>query len=135
MRASRLPSGDSYTFAAGDIAMYTNRYLRIILTVIAIELLWIGLKDFAPEVSAQAEPMRVVIAGVEGGFLPVALAGQTPDAGRNPLRPIQIGISGTVAIQTRTPLKIEADRPLKVEADRPLRVEPVPYTPSARPGE
>jgi len=38
--------------------MYMERYLRIILTVIAIELLWIGVKDFAPEVSAQAEPAR-----------------------------------------------------------------------------
>jgi hypothetical protein len=79
--------------------------------------------------------MRVIIANVDGGFLPVALAGQTATAGRNPLRPIQIGIAGDVSIQARTPLKIEADRPLKVEADRPLRVESVPYTPGVRPGE
>ena len=115
--------------------MNTDRYLRIILTIIAFELLWLGLKDVAPPVSAQAGPARVVIAGVDGGFLPVALAGQTVTAGREPLRPIQIGITGNVAIQARTPLKIEADRPLKVEADRPLKVESVPYTPSARPGE
>jgi hypothetical protein len=115
--------------------MKTDRFLRIILTIIAIELLWIGLKDLAPAVSAQAEPMRVIIANVDGGFLPVALAGQTATAGRNPLRPIQIGIAGDVSIQARTPLKIEADRPLKVEADRPLRVESVPYTPGVRPGE
>jgi hypothetical protein len=115
--------------------MRTDRYLKIILTVIALELLWLGLKDGSPRVSAQAEPARVVIAAVDGGFLPVALAGQTPTAGQNPLRPIQIGISGSVAIQTRTPLKIEADRPLKIEADRPLKVESVPYTPGARPGE
>ena len=30
--------------------MKTDRYLRIILTIIAIELLWIGLKDMAPAV-------------------------------------------------------------------------------------
>ena len=115
--------------------MKTDRYLRIILTIIAIELLWLGIKDAAPTVSAQAAPARVVIASVEGGFLPVALAGQTADAGRNPLRPIQIGITGNVAVTARTPLKIEADRALKVEADRPLKVESVPYTPGARPGE
>jgi hypothetical protein len=115
--------------------MKTDRYLRIILTIIAVELLWIGLKDMAPAVAAQAEPTRVIIASVDGGSLPVALAGQTSNAGRNPLRPIQIGISGDVSIQARTPLKIEADRPLKIEADRPLPVESVPYTPGARPGE
>ena len=115
--------------------MKTDRYLRIILTVIAIELLWLGIKDSAPRVSAQTAPPRVIIASVDGGFLPVALAGQTADAGRNPLRPIQVGINGNVAVTTRTPLKIEADKPLKVEADKPLRVESVPYTPGARPGE
>ena len=115
--------------------MKTDRYLRIILTIIAFELLWLGLKDQAPVVSAQAPPARVIIASVDGGFLPVALAGQTMDAGRNPLRPVQVGISGNVAITARTPLKIEADRPLKVEAERPLKVESVPYTPGARPGE
>ena len=115
--------------------MATDRYLRIVLTVIAIELLWLGLKDLAPAASAQATPDRVIIAGVEGGFLPVALAGQMTTAGRPPLRPIQIGITGDVAIQARTPLKVEADRPLRIEADRPLKVESVPYTPGARPGE
>jgi hypothetical protein len=115
--------------------MKTDRYLRIILTIIAIELLWLGLRDLTPTVAAQAEPMRVVIASVDGGFLPVALAGQTMNAGRAPLRPIQIGITGDVAVLARSPLKIETDRPLKVEADRPLKVESVPYTPGARPGE
>jgi len=115
--------------------MKTDRYLRIILTIIAIELLWLGLKDVAPAVSAQAEPARVIIASVDGGFLPVALAGQTPTAGRAPLRPVQVGVTGDVFIQARTAVKIEADRPLKVEADRPLKVESVRYTPGERPGE
>lgn len=115
--------------------MHTDRYLRVILTVIAIELLWLGLRDLAPTVAAQAEPARVIVASVDGGYLPVALAGQIATAGQNPLRPIQVGIAGDVTIQARMPLKIEADRPLKVEADRPLRVESVPYTPGARPGE
>lgn len=117
--------------------MRTDRYLRIILTVIAVELLWLGLKDAAPPVSAQAGPARIIIAGldVDGGALPVAIAGQTATAGRAPLRPVQVGISGVVPIEARGVLKIEADRPIKVEADRPLRVESVPYTPGARPGE
>ena len=86
--------------------MKTDRYLRIILTIIAIELLWIGVRDAAPPVAAQAAPARVVIASVDGGFLPVALAGQTADAGGNPLRPIQVGITGNVAVTARAPLKV-----------------------------
>ena len=115
--------------------MRTDRYLKFILTVIAVELLWLGLNDLVPPVSAQDSPTRVVITGVDGGFLPVAIAGQTVTAGRPPLQPLQTAISGTVAIETRVPLKIEADRPLKVEADRPLKVESVPYTPGLRPGD
>ena len=117
--------------------MRTDRYLRIILTVIAVELLWLGLKDAAPPVFAQDAPMRVVIAGVEAGngVLPVVIAGQTQTAGRPPFRPLEVGISGVVPIEARGVVKIEADRPIKIEADRPLRVESVPYTPGARPGE
>jgi len=117
--------------------MRTDRYIKIILTIIAVELLWLGLRDMTPSVSAQAAPTRVVIAGldIEGDALPVAIAGQTPTAGRAPLRPVQVGISGVVPIEARGVVKIEADRPIKIEADRPLRVESVPYTPGARPGE
>jgi hypothetical protein len=61
-----------------------DRYLKVILTVIAIELLWLGLRDLAPRVSAQAAPMPVVITrvqieGADGGFLPVALASISTD--------------------------------------------------------
>ena len=96
-----------------------------------------GVRDMAPPVSAQAAATRVVIAGldVEGGALPVAIAGQTATAGRMPLRPLQVGISGVLPMEVRGVVKIEADRPVKIEADRPLRVESVPYTPGARPGE
>ena len=34
--------------------MKTDRYLRIILTIIAVELLWLGIRDLTPTVSAQA---------------------------------------------------------------------------------
>jgi hypothetical protein len=36
-----------------------DRYTKIVLTVIAIELLWLGLKTTAPPVEAQAAPTRV----------------------------------------------------------------------------
>lgn len=123
--------------------MLTDRYLRVILTLIAVELLWLGLKNVAPPVSAQAAPTSVVITGVQidgpdSGFLPVAVAGsfrQIPDSYRASLEPHHVRISGSVPIEVRGPLKIEADRPLKIESDRPLKVESVDYTPKSRPGE
>ena len=97
--------------------MRTDRYVKVILTIIAIELAWLGLRDLAPRASAQAEPARVILAGVE---LP---------------QPLQVAVVGQVTLDRRAPIKIEADRPLKIEADRPLRVESVRYTPGDRPGD
>lgn len=127
------------------MCMRADRYLKVVLTVIAVELLWLGVKDLGPPVLAQAgqaAPMRVVVVGVDmrpaDGILPVAVAGsyrQIPEAARAMLEPLQVRVSGPVVIESRGVLKIEADRPLKIEADRPLRVESVPYTPGVRPGE
>ena len=115
--------------------MKTDRYLRIILTIIAIELLWIGLRDLAPAVSSagRADSRR----HRERGRRISACRARRPDhgCGAKSAATGSMGISGDVSIKARTPLKIEADRPLKVEADRPLKVESVPYTPGARPGE
>ena len=95
--------------------MTPNRYLQTVLTLIAIELLWIALNGLPVRTLAAtaSEPTPVVITdvrlGASGeGILPVAVA-------------------GTVSIEARTPLK--------VAADEPLNVRNVPYTPSARPGD
>ena len=56
-----------------------DRYLKVILSIIAIELLWIGVNQTAPAVSAQGAVTPVVIRGIEltggDGFLPVGIAG------------------------------------------------------------
>jgi hypothetical protein len=125
--------------------MHIDRYVKFILTVIALELAWIGLKDGAPAVVAQAQPTPVVIRGIEiagpeGGFLPVALVGsyrRIPAGARDAVGPL------TAEVSTERALRVETDRPLdvivqgavKVEADRPLRVESVPYRPGRGPGE
>ena len=70
--------------------MRANLFLKIILTIIAIELAWIGLKDLALPVSAQPGPAQVVIVGS--------------------LQPLKI--------EADKPLKIEADQPLKVDVQR-----------------
>ncbi len=70
--------------------MHANLFLRIILTIIAIELGWIGLKDLAVPISAQPGAAQVVIVGS--------------------LQPLKI--------EADKPLKIEADQPLKVDVQR-----------------
>ncbi len=70
--------------------MHANLFLRIILTIIAIELAWIGFKDLAVPVSAQPGPMQVIVVGS--------------------LQPLKI--------EADKPLKIEADQPLRVKLER-----------------
>ena len=123
--------------------MSADRYTRIVLTVIAVELLWLGLARTAPPVSAQAGPTPVVITGVEvnpntPGFLPVGIVGAyrtVPPPTARTLGPLSTTVVGTVAVESNVPLRIQADRPLKIESDRPLKVESVTYTPNQRPGE
>jgi hypothetical protein len=102
--------------------MAVDRYVKTVLTIIAIELFWLGVKDIATPVTAQAALTPVVIRGIElpprsEAYLPVGVVGQ-------PLR-----------VDTVRAIKIETDRPIKIEADRPLKVENVGYTPSKNPGE
>lgn len=101
--------------------MTRDHYLKTILTVIALELLWLAVNGPARTASAQAAATPVIITGV-----------QLDSTGEHTL---PVSILGAVTIDSHIPLKVEADRPLKVETDRPLRVESVPYSPGKRPGE
>ena len=93
--------------------MTRDSYLKFVLTLIALELLWLAAHGLPAPVSAQADATPVVITGIQ----------LTTDD--NSLLPVQV--RGTVTISPSGPLKIEADRPLLVES--------VPYTPSATPRE
>jgi hypothetical protein len=95
--------------------MAVDRYVKTILTIIALELFWIGVKDLGTPVTAQAALTPVVIRGIQ---LPPRSEEYLP-----------------VRIDATRPLKIETDRPIKVETDRPLKVENVGFTPAKNPGE
>ena len=102
--------------------MTVDRYIKTVLTIIALELFWIGVKDTATPVAAQGQLTSVVIRGVQlppnsQDYLPVGVVGQ----------PVRVDVT--------RPVKIEADRPIKVEIDRVLKVENVGYTPAKNPGE
>jgi hypothetical protein len=88
--------------------MRANRYLTVLLTIIAIELGWIALNQTAVPVTAQASA-PVVITGID---LPAGM---------------------TLPVEVRGSVIVEANRPLRVEADPPLKVQ-IPVTSSPRPG-
>jgi hypothetical protein len=101
----------------------SDRYLRIVLTVIAVELAWIGVKDVIPtSVEAQAGTTRVVITGVEmpnrTQFLPVAVAG----AVRGAMTPTWASLDvlrtdlGTVNARIVEPVRIDTTQPLDVKS-------------------
>jgi hypothetical protein len=121
--------------------MAADRYLKLILTVIAIELGWLAIQGSAIPVSAQrgAVGQPVIIKGIDlmpretlpvsvintNGSLPVTLTGN------NSVVPIMSGRP----LQIEQPLIVQAERPLPVETgQRPLVVQVQQAAPSARPG-
>jgi hypothetical protein len=112
--------------------MTVDRYTKLLLTVIALELGWIAVSGVGAPVSAQRnEPTPVIIRGVEGApgkevFIPVTVVGSTIMRVES-ARPLEI-----VAPQ---PVKIEADRPIPVETgSEPLLIRTVSDPPAIRPG-
>ena len=106
--------------------MSADRFTKVLLTVIALELGWIAVNDVSLRVSAQqAEPMAVVIRGIQldapaDGSLPVTLVRST----------------SAVRVAADRPIPIEAPRPIVIETgERPLLVQNVRARPAARPGE
>jgi hypothetical protein len=127
----------------------TDRYLRLILTVIAIELAWIGFKDVIPvPVSAQraVNPTPVVITGINltgrPQLLPVGIVGGVTgvDAPRGvsvvPMstriepgaRAVRADITGAVDARVAEPIRI-----LTSPAE-PLDVKSVTAQGGPRPG-
>ncbi len=125
--------------------MYADRYVKIVLTVIAVELLWLATQAGAPPVSAQTQPAAtpVIIRGIDlsstdAGFLPVAVVGsfkQVPVAARESIEPLAAEVTAArpLRIDSARPLKVEIDHVVKVENDEPLLVQSVQYTPTRKP--
>jgi hypothetical protein len=111
--------------------MTADRYLKAVLTIIALELGWMAFNQAATPVTAQAQPTRVVITDIEvgsqRGVLPVTVrkGDQLPVFVNNERLPVAIA-------QTLDVRHIGA---LTIDSTRPLKVENVGYTPAQRPGE
>jgi hypothetical protein len=117
--------------------MRPDAYTRFVLTVIAMCLVYLCLKQGAPPVAAQDAATRVIITGVSlehadaPNMLPVGVVGQmrlVPGGySALPIQPVSIRATEALEIRTTKPLMIDAERPLPVRAVR----EPG----SQRPGE
>ena len=123
--------------------MHADRYVKAVLTVIALELGWLALNDVAQPVSAQAQPAptRVVVTGIEMGvnrltYLPVAIAGGVTNG--------QVQQPATLRIDTtQQPLRVDVPSPIDVRTvggvqiepgERPIKTEAMPFVAQPRPG-
>ncbi len=108
--------------------MRVDTYTRAVLTVIALCLVYLCVREAAPRVGAQDAPTRVVITGVAldqsgtAAILPVGIVGEMRLAGTTytalPVQPVRVRVTDPVEIQTTRPIKIQADEPLPVRAIR-----------------
>jgi hypothetical protein len=122
--------------------MSGDRYLKAILTIIALELGWIAVSGSAPPVSAQQTPTPVVIAGIDLGnraeFLPVAILGQPRNAAEaarfQPLE-VNVGNDRPISVSASGITEVRVSSALRIDTSRPLRVENVGYTPGRTPGD
>lgn len=123
--------------------MAADRYLKVVLTIIAVELGWIAMTHGAQPVSAQtAAATPVVITGVQmrdqNAYLPVGVMGgyrAVPPNVRLGQLAVKIEADNPIRVDIPIPLDVRTMFPVKVETDKPLKVESVPYTPAQRPGE
>ena len=86
--------------------MTVDRYTKLILTVIALELGWIAINNAGVPVLAQrSEAMPVIIRGVEG------------PPGKQPMIPVNVMGSTVLRVESERPLEVVASQPVKIEAD------------------
>ena len=127
--------------------MPRDRYLKIVLTVIAIELGWLGVKDVAVPVSAQQTQQNqqqagqltpVVIRGIDlpcGGNTINCRETSLPVSVTRTTAPLRIAVDAPLPVDARGTVRIRQDQAIVVETgDRPLLIQSVPPSAAPRPG-
>ena len=114
--------------------MAADRYLKVILTVIALELFWLGVRETAPPVLAQQTPQPVVITGFRVGsqdyaMLPVAVVGGTrwtPYGREIPqIEPLGVRVTQPIQAEIKQPITVQTGtKPLIVDAIAKAGVRP-----------
>jgi len=113
-----------------------DRYLKIVLTIIALELGWIGFNQAASPVAAQGNATPVILRGIDLGsndaYLPVGVVGayrQVPGSAIPTMERL------TVRVDASAPLNVRTIAPVEIDNRRPVKVENIGYTPGQKPGE
>ena len=113
-----------------------DRYLKIVLTIIALELGWIGFNQATPPLAAQGNATSVILRGIDLGspdaYLPVGVVGayrQVPPTAIPTMERL------TVRVDASAPLNVRTIAPVEIDNRKPVRVENVGYTPGQKPGE
>jgi hypothetical protein len=129
--------------------MPRDRYLRVILTVIAIELGWLSVKDVAVPVSAQQTQQNqqppqnqqltpVVIRGIDlpcQGNLANCRETSLPVSLTRTNAPVRVTADTPLPVDARGTVRIRQDQAIIVETgDRALLVQSVPPIGAPRPG-
>jgi hypothetical protein len=102
--------------------MAIDRYTRIVLTVIAVCLVYLCLRDAAPPVRAQAQPQRpleVVVVGVD----------RVKHRFDQRWDDLVLRANEPLKVDTNTPLTVRFNEPLKIDTSTPLKVKVDPYPP------
>ena len=81
--------------------MSANRYLNVVLTIIAVELGWLAISQLGVPVSAQPAPTRVVITGIE----------------LNPEESLPV-----VLRRADVPIRLDSSQPLRIQEPVTVRI-------------
>ena len=123
--------------------MHADRYLKLVLTIIAVELGWLAVTQATQPLAAQNTPAvtPVVITGIDlrdqRAFLPVGVMGayRVPPNGALSQQRVTIDTDRAIRVDVAGPLDVRTIAPVRVEpGDKPIRVDSVPVTPTLRPG-
>ena len=124
--------------------MTADRYVKTVLTIIAIELGWLALTQYATPLAAQPQQVAtpVVLTGIDlvdrRDFLPVGVLGQVRGAiaARPEFTTLDTSVRNEpLRVALPLPLDVRTVSPIRIDSDRPIKVENVGYTPARRPGE
>lgn len=109
--------------------MATDRYIRIVLTVIAVCLVYLCLRDGAPLVQAQAQrPLEVVLVGVDRARYRFDRWDDLPVRATEPVK-VDSNVPLNVTLKNTNDLTVRLNEPLKVDTSQPLKVRVDPYPP------